>query len=213
MFVCCECCVLSGRGLCDELITRTEEFYRLWCIIVCDLETSRMRRPWSVLGRSATGGGNYSWNVLLKIPDFFFIMRQFNIHSKFVNVKVLLLILWIPKTVPFFCYRLPSHTCANLDICKQKVFSLVQSNVLKYAKFFYRAPETGNVCSVYIRTSHLFNLHSLYRILVTKASWFITLFRILFRCRQLRHFLRINYRSELDSYVRAFCIFHFLCVS
>ena len=29
MFVCCECCVLSGRGLCDELITRTEESYRL----------------------------------------------------------------------------------------------------------------------------------------------------------------------------------------
>ena len=22
MFDCCECCVLSGRGLCDELITR-----------------------------------------------------------------------------------------------------------------------------------------------------------------------------------------------
>ena len=32
MSVCCECCVLSGRGLCDELITRTEEFYRLWCV-------------------------------------------------------------------------------------------------------------------------------------------------------------------------------------
>ena len=29
MFVCCECCVLSGRGLCDELITRPEQFYRL----------------------------------------------------------------------------------------------------------------------------------------------------------------------------------------
>ena len=25
MFVCCECCVLSGRGLCDELISRPEE--------------------------------------------------------------------------------------------------------------------------------------------------------------------------------------------
>jgi hypothetical protein len=37
MFVCCECCVLSGRGLCDELITRPEESYRLWCV-VCDLE-------------------------------------------------------------------------------------------------------------------------------------------------------------------------------
>jgi len=38
MFVCCECCVLSGRGLCDELITRPEESYRLWFVVVCDLE-------------------------------------------------------------------------------------------------------------------------------------------------------------------------------
>jgi hypothetical protein len=45
MFACCECCVcLSGRGLCDGLITRPEESYRLCCVIVCDLETSRMRR-------------------------------------------------------------------------------------------------------------------------------------------------------------------------
>ena len=54
MFVCCECCVLSGRGLCDKLITRPEESYRLCCVIVCDLETSRVRRPWPALGRSAT---------------------------------------------------------------------------------------------------------------------------------------------------------------
>ena len=40
-FVCCECCVLSGRGLCDELITRPEESYRLWWVVVCDLETSK----------------------------------------------------------------------------------------------------------------------------------------------------------------------------
>ena len=46
MFVCCECCVLSGRGLCDGLITRPEESYRLWCVIVCDLETSWMRGLW-----------------------------------------------------------------------------------------------------------------------------------------------------------------------
>jgi hypothetical protein len=38
MFFWCECCVLSGRGLCDELITRPEESYRLWCVVVCDLE-------------------------------------------------------------------------------------------------------------------------------------------------------------------------------
>jgi len=41
MSVCCACCVLSGRGLCDEMITRPEEFYRLWCVVVCDLETIR----------------------------------------------------------------------------------------------------------------------------------------------------------------------------
>jgi hypothetical protein len=45
--------VLSGRGLCDELITRPDESYRLWCV-VCDLETCRIRRPWPALGRSAT---------------------------------------------------------------------------------------------------------------------------------------------------------------
>jgi len=33
---------LSGRGLCDELITRPEESYRLCCVVVCDLEASRM---------------------------------------------------------------------------------------------------------------------------------------------------------------------------
>jgi hypothetical protein len=47
-------CVLSGRDLCDELITRPEESYRLSCVVVCDLETSLMRRPWPALGRSAT---------------------------------------------------------------------------------------------------------------------------------------------------------------
>jgi len=38
--------VLSGRGLCDELITRPEESHRLCCVVVCDLETSRMGAPY-----------------------------------------------------------------------------------------------------------------------------------------------------------------------
>ena len=38
-------CVFSGRGLCDELITRPEESYRL-CCVVCDLETSRIGAPY-----------------------------------------------------------------------------------------------------------------------------------------------------------------------
>ena len=46
IFVCCECRVLTGRGLCDELITHPEESYRLCCVVVCDLETSRMGAPY-----------------------------------------------------------------------------------------------------------------------------------------------------------------------
>ena len=45
-FVCCGYCVLSGRSLCNNVITRPEESYRLWCVVVRDLETSCMRRPW-----------------------------------------------------------------------------------------------------------------------------------------------------------------------
>ena len=38
--------MLSGRGLCDELITRPEESCRLWWVVVCDLETSRVGAPY-----------------------------------------------------------------------------------------------------------------------------------------------------------------------
>jgi hypothetical protein len=44
MSVCCECCVLSGRGLCDGLIPRPEESYRVWCVSnVCGHKTSTKR--------------------------------------------------------------------------------------------------------------------------------------------------------------------------
>jgi len=47
MFVSCVlCCV--GSGLCDGLITHSEESYRVCvcvCLIVCDLETSALKRP------------------------------------------------------------------------------------------------------------------------------------------------------------------------
>jgi len=47
--------VLSGRGLCDGLITRPRESYRLWCVVVCDQETSKTRRL-----KSATGLWKYN---------------------------------------------------------------------------------------------------------------------------------------------------------
>jgi hypothetical protein len=50
-FVFVVCCV--GRGLCDELITCSEECYRL-CVIKFNLEISKMRRPRPDLGYSTT---------------------------------------------------------------------------------------------------------------------------------------------------------------
>jgi hypothetical protein len=70
LFVCCGCCVLSGRGLCYELITRPEESYRLWCVVVCDLETSTMRRPLPALGRSATEKKNLDYVFCFQTVTF-----------------------------------------------------------------------------------------------------------------------------------------------
>jgi len=62
IFVCFECRVLSGRGLCDELITRPEESYRLCCVVVCDLETLRM-------------GALYIYDISsLRVKDLTFIL-------------------------------------------------------------------------------------------------------------------------------------------
>jgi hypothetical protein len=82
MDVCYECCVLSGRSLCDELITLPEESYRLWCVVVCDLETSRMRRPWPALGRSATENKNIMMHGNMNIKYLRFLtyinLKAFN---------------------------------------------------------------------------------------------------------------------------------------
>jgi len=51
--------VLSGRGLCDGLITRPEESYRLWRVVVCNQETSKPRRL-----KPATGLWKYNHNGL-----------------------------------------------------------------------------------------------------------------------------------------------------
>jgi hypothetical protein len=55
--VSCECCVLSGRGLCVGLITRAEESYRVWCLTKCDCEVLIVKRPWPTRGCCAMGGG------------------------------------------------------------------------------------------------------------------------------------------------------------
>jgi hypothetical protein len=54
MPVSCEYFELSVGGLCDELLTRPEESYGQLRVVICDLETSKLRKPWPALDRSAT---------------------------------------------------------------------------------------------------------------------------------------------------------------
>jgi len=86
MFVCCECCVLSGRRLCDELITRPEESYRLWCVVVCDQETSRMRRPWLALGRSATENKQTKQTHTLSSLSYILTFHAFPLSDVFLRL-------------------------------------------------------------------------------------------------------------------------------
>jgi hypothetical protein len=70
MFVCCECCVLSGRGLCNGLITRPKESYRLWRVVVCDQETSNEEakaRYWAVENTTTMGSNARKTNEYLFI--------------------------------------------------------------------------------------------------------------------------------------------------
>jgi hypothetical protein len=45
IFVYCVCCVLSGTGLCDELITRPQESYRLWRVVGVIKKPRDTRKP------------------------------------------------------------------------------------------------------------------------------------------------------------------------
>ena len=64
--------MLSGRGLCDELIARPEESYRLCCAVVCDLETSRIGAPYVYMTLVAQGlkfHSNQFWVTELLYAD------------------------------------------------------------------------------------------------------------------------------------------------
>ena len=87
MDVCRECCVLSGRGLCDELITRPEESYRLWCVVECDLETSWMRR--------STGGCRAKRRRRRRRRSFIDILHHHNAYNlTHILIQFLFYSLW-----------------------------------------------------------------------------------------------------------------------
>ena len=113
MFVCCQCCVLSGGGICDGLIARPEESCRLWRLVVCDQETSKTRRLkpatglWKIQSQSVVTPGkqtniydyfyqlewlSYATNstilhrgraTRMRLGTFFWVVRRFSLERGF----------------------------------------------------------------------------------------------------------------------------------
>jgi len=83
MSVCYECCMLSGRSLCDELIPRPEESYRLWCVVVCDLENLKNEE---VMTR--VGSQRHREKKKLHLVGYFhnFITMHEFMNIRFINV-------------------------------------------------------------------------------------------------------------------------------
>jgi hypothetical protein len=119
----CECCVFSGKGFCNGPILRPEESYRLWCVTVCDLETSRMRRPWQALGccarekkveedsgiinemeqrSSAETGSDSACQGIFILP----LNPNFNVVFTRTHHWTLLCITWIQSLTVSFCKAL-----------------------------------------------------------------------------------------------------------
>ena len=101
-------CVLSGRGLCDELITRSEESYWLWSVVVCDLETSIMRRPWPIEGCRA---GNKQTNIMLikqkivtsRRNSIFYLVIKSKPPNSF-KISAVITVTWFREIVQAFGY-------------------------------------------------------------------------------------------------------------
>ena len=110
MSVCCECWVLSGRGLCDGPITRPEESNRLLFVVVCDQETSWMRRPWPTewLSRQNTQKNNKQTNIK---P-----IREFSALQEVLN--------------KFSYVVLPEH----VDMFATRAQSILQSSISSYSE-------------------------------------------------------------------------------
>jgi hypothetical protein len=154
MSLCCECCVLSGRGLCDDLITRPEESYRLRCVVACDLETSWKRRPWPTAGccaknkqtnkhacRNVQINSIYTciWNVfgcgkylLMGLARIMCAERSFCCLFKYVHRAVYLGKLCVKRRVCKYCkksvfLRKETSTVFNRLCCLMHGFDLGQT--------------------------------------------------------------------------------------
>jgi hypothetical protein len=106
------CCV--GSGLCDELITGSEESNRL-CVSVSDIEISTVKRPRPEMGWGATGKKNILLRTLL-FGDY--------------------VIQWYPNVFPFVGYLTLLYNTATKTI-KQFTIVLRRISVESRARLFF----------------------------------------------------------------------------
>ena len=98
MLISCECCMMSGRGLCVGLITRPKESYRVWCVL-----SVIMNPRWGGLGPLALlRHGKEKYRALIRLLN----CRMWPTHKSSHTVGLLVV----------FCISYV-HACIRVCVC------------------------------------------------------------------------------------------------
>ena len=130
--------MLSGRGLSDELITRPEESYRLWCVVVCDLETSRIGAPYiydiSSLRVKQNATVSNSQKLLISLLHYGFLPL---LDSFAGAVTKTIIQTWITGIDTHYCKTSIRNSDSVFEWCPFK-FPMDQAHFISGLNFFYR---------------------------------------------------------------------------
>jgi hypothetical protein len=118
MYASCECCVLSGRGLCDELVPRPEESYR-----VCVSLWSWSLEQWGGLGpqgavESLEKKVIFSMRRIICVVSVFGHSRSSGRSDKVLELRRLLI--WFQLTHPYY-----------VECCLHITFIYIASRLMK----------------------------------------------------------------------------------
>jgi hypothetical protein len=139
MDVCRECCVLSGRGPCDELITRLEESYRLWCVIVCDPENLMNEEALAHKGGGGLSRRTQTNILIISFPNQAYT-NTFHFSLFFISMFVLSFFS-LPSFLPcvitysFFLFRRPFLLSACFYSPLFTLLSFLEKNISAYGIF------------------------------------------------------------------------------
>ena len=210
----------SGRGLCDELITRPEESYRLWCVVVCDLETSRIGAPYIY----EISNLRVNWNGYPEIFPHPYIFKQkwfvLQMNSKISSTTALkftagfslfishycILFLAVQN---IFCQTMSSEYVINCFVWpKSHLISHVLPRVPSFICFVLSAPTIDRQKRDYCYYSTPFTLISLKKVLIYIGKWllhkvfdkllcisYLTIFCLLISVYMLKPQLNFNSRA------------------